>query len=89
MAVSPPRRVTLYHAQGCHLCERAIEVVREAQTRMAFGLELIDIGGNDDLEVEYREYLPVIEIDGIRAFTYFVSIDSLLDRLRGDGSPGR
>jgi hypothetical protein len=89
MSVSGPRRVTLYHAEGCHLCERAIEVVHEAQTRMTFRLELIDIGGIDDLEAEYREYLPVIEIDGIRAFTYFVSIDSLLDRLGGDGSPGR
>jgi hypothetical protein len=31
----------------------------------------------------------VIEIDGRRTFTYFVSVDALLDRLGGDGSPGR
>lgn len=81
------RRVTLYHAEGCHLCDRAIDVVREAQGQMQFALELVDIGGVESLEAEYREHLPVIEIDGVRTFTYFVTVDSLLDRLRGDGSP--
>jgi len=89
MSVPPARRVTLYHAESCHLCERAIEVVRDAQARMPFTLELVDIGGVATLEAEYREFLPVIEIDGVRVFTYFVSVDGLLDRLRGDGSPAR
>ena len=73
--------VTLYHARGCHLCDRAIEVVREARDRVAFDLELVDIGGDDALEAAYRAFLPVIEIDGVRAFTYFVSVDALLARL--------
>jgi hypothetical protein len=87
--VSPLPRVTLYHAEGCHLCERAIDVVRDAEGLMPFALELIDIGGVVPLEADYREYLPVIEIDGIRAFSYFVTVDALLDRLRRDGSSGR
>ena len=53
-----------------------------------FTLELVDIGGDAALEAAYREHLPVIEIDGVRAFTYFVSVDALLDRLGDDGSPG-
>ena len=80
-------RVTLYHAEGCHLCERAAEVVRAAQELDGFTLELVDIGGVEALEAAYREHLPVIEIDGERAFTYFVTIDGLLDRLGRDGSP--
>jgi len=75
------RTVTVYHAEGCHLCDRAIEVVREAQAGRAFDLELVDIGGDDALEGAYRAFLPVIEIDGVRAFTYFVTVDNLLDRL--------
>lgn len=47
-----------------------------------FELELVDIGGDEALERAYREHLPVIEIDGARAFTYFVPLDGLLDRLR-------
>ena len=81
--------VTLYHAEGCHLCDRAIEVVREAQELEPFTLELVDIGGVAGLEAAYRAHLPVLEIDGQRAFTYFVTVDGLLGRLRGDGSPGR
>ena len=76
-------RVTVYHAEGCHLCERALEVVREAQAAEPFALDLVDIGGHPELEAEYREFIPVIEIDGVRTFAYFVSVDSLLDRLRG------
>jgi len=86
--------VTLYHAEGCHLCDRAIDVVREAQRQQQFTLELIDIGGVEPLEAEYREHLPVIEIDGVRTFTYFVTVEGLLGRLealplRDDGSPAR
>ena len=60
--------------------------MREAQELEPFTLELVDIGGIEALEAAYREHLPVIEIDGERAFTYFVSVDRLLDRLRRDGS---
>ena len=79
--------VTVYHSEGCHLCDRAIEIVREAQERTDFRLELVDIGGDDGLEAAYRELLPVVEIDGVRAFTYFLSLDALLTLLAGDGSP--
>ena len=86
--------VTVYHAEGCHLCDRAIDVVREAQGQQQFALELVDIGGVEVLEATYREHLPVIEIDGVRAFTYFVTVEGLLRRLealplRDDGSPAR
>ena len=83
-SVPSSRAVTLYHAEGCHLCERALEVVRDAQARTPFTLELIDIGGVAALEARYRQQLPVIEIDGVRAFTYFVSVDALLDRLESN-----
>jgi hypothetical protein len=65
--------------------------VREARERAAFDLDLVDIGGDEALEATYRELLPVIEIDGVRAFTYFVTVDGLLGRLKApaDGSPDR
>ena len=61
--------------------DRALEVVTEARERQPFNLDLVDIGGDAALEAAYREHLPVIEIDGVRAFTYFVSVDNLLERL--------
>ncbi len=71
------RRVTLYHAKGCHLCERAREVVEAVHAEVAFELELVDIGGDPELEARYRERLPVVEIDGEPAFTFFVTPESL------------
>jgi hypothetical protein len=82
------RRVVLYHAQGCHLCDVALEVVLGVQAEEPFELDLVDIGGVPDLEAVYRERIPVVEIDGVDAFTYHVFHDALLARLQEDGSPG-
>ena len=38
----------------------------------AFRYEAIDITGDAALEARYREWLPVVEIDGERAFVYYV-----------------
>jgi hypothetical protein len=46
-----------------------------------FDLEVIDIGGSPELERRYRELLPVVEIDGEGAFTYFVDGEALRSRL--------
>ena len=48
---------------------------------MEFELEQVDISGDLELERRYREWLPVVEIDGERAFTYFVTHDGLHRRL--------
>jgi thiol-disulfide isomerase/thioredoxin len=72
VAFTRKARVVLYHAPGCHLCERALEQVQRLQQELDFELELVDIAGDDALEAEYREWLPVVEIDGRRRFTYFV-----------------
>jgi hypothetical protein len=36
----------------------------------------VDITGDAALEAEYREWLPVVEIDGRRRFTYHLQVDS-------------
>ena len=62
------RRVVLYSAEGCHLCERARAVLAESGAPF----DEVDITGDPRLEAAYREWLPVVEIDGERAFVYFV-----------------
>jgi hypothetical protein len=32
----------------------------------------VDITGDPALEARYREWLPVVEIDGVRAYVYYV-----------------
>jgi hypothetical protein len=56
-------------------------VVEAVRGELGFDLEVIDIGGDDALEAQYRENLPAVEIDGERAFTYFVDAEALRARL--------
>lgn len=77
----PQPRVTIYHAAGCHLCDRARAIVREARKAAPFELEEVDIAGDPDLEAQYREWLPVVEIDGERAFVYYVDPAALRRKL--------
>ena len=74
-------KVVLYHAQGCNLCERALRVLHEIRQEIAFDFEEIDIDGDPALEARYREWLPVVEINGERAFVYYVDSAALRRKL--------
>jgi glutaredoxin len=74
-------RVVLYSAEGCHLCDRARATVTALREELGFELEEVDISGDPALEARYRELIPVVEIDGKQAFTYFVSPEALRRRL--------
>ena len=77
-SVAKPRTsVVLYHAPGCHLCERARDVLSDAGVEF----EEVDISGDAELEARYREWLPVVEIDGERAFVYYVDAAALRRKL--------
>jgi glutaredoxin len=80
-------KVTLYEAAGCHLCERALRVVEEVRAERDFELQVVDIGGDPELEARYREWLPVVEIDGRRAFVYHVLAADLRRKLDAQAQP--
>ena len=71
------KRVVLYHARGCHLCDRA----RTQLDAVGVSYDAIDITGDEVLESRYREWLPVVEIDGERAFVYYVDEGALRRKL--------
>ena len=75
MAFIPKPEVVVYHAEGCHLCERALAQVRDLQAELGYELREVDITGDPELEAAYREWLPVVEIDGRRRFTYHIQLD--------------
>jgi len=77
VASIPRPGVVLFHAQGCHLCDRA----RDVLDRVGVAYESVDITGVDSLEERYREWLPVVEIDGARAFVYYVDEAALRRKL--------
>jgi glutaredoxin len=69
-------RVVLYHAEGCHLCERARTTLLALRDELGFDLDEVDIGGDPELEARYRELIPVVEIEGRQAFVYYVQPDA-------------
>jgi glutaredoxin len=79
--------VVVYHAAGCHLCERALAQVRALHDELGFDLEEVAIDGDAALEARYREWLPVVELDGERLFTYYVHEEALRRRLTAAQSP--
>jgi glutaredoxin len=76
--VASTRSVVLFHAEGCHLCEKARGVLAD---ELGDDFDEVDITGDDALEARYREWLPVVEIDGERAFVYFVDPAALRRKL--------
>lgn len=76
-------RVTLYTRAGCHLCDAAKENLLAARRQEAFTLEEVDIDTDPALRKLYNEEVPVIAINGKKAFKYQVDPQSFLKSLRG------
>ena len=64
--------VVLYGAPDCHLCDVAKGVVERQRELLGFELRVVDISGDDELERAYREQIPVVFVDGRKAFKYRV-----------------
>jgi glutaredoxin len=73
--------VTLYTRQGCHLCDEAKRAIESARARAAFEYEEFDIDADARLRQLYNEEVPVIAIDGRKAFKYRLTAEDLLNRL--------
>ena len=73
--------VTLYTRQGCCLCDDAKQVLHEARRRAVFEYQEIDIDSDAELRSKYNDEVPVIAIDGAKAFKYRVDLKDLLRRL--------
>ena len=60
--------LVLYSRPGCGLCDRAREVLEAQRARTPFGLQEVDISGDDALELEYGVRIPVVTVDGVERF---------------------
>jgi glutaredoxin len=67
-----PVEVEIYSRPGCHLCDEAKIVIERVHRRVAFGLKVINVETDKDFEKEYGEQVPVVLINGIKAFKYRV-----------------
>jgi glutaredoxin len=81
--MKPKPRVTLYTRAGCCLCDGARQVLAAARGRADFDYEEfdIDIDGNPELLRLYNDEVPVIAINGVKAFKYRVDMNEFLKKL--------
>jgi glutaredoxin len=75
-------RVTLYTRAGCHLCDDAKAALALARREVAFELAEVDIDSDPALYEAHKWDIPVIEVDGHRAFKHRVASGQLVERLR-------
>ena len=73
--------VTLYTRAGCCLCDEAKRVLARARGRAAFDYEERDIDGDPELLRRYNDEVPVVAINGVKAFKYKVDMKEFLKKL--------
>ena len=73
--------VTLFTRAGCCLCDEAKKVLMQARARAEFDYEERDIDGDPELLRRYNDEVPVVAINGVKAFKYKVDMKELLKKL--------
>jgi len=76
------RSVVLYTRDGCTLCRYAKSAIIGVRREIEFAFSEVDIGWEGDLYDLYKFDIPVVEIDGKRAFKHRVDPAALKARLR-------
>jgi glutaredoxin len=79
------RAVTLYTREGCHLCDDALAVLQTERLATPFALEVVDVDTDPSLRERYGMEVPVIAVDGRKAFKYRVTAEALRQRLNREG----
>src|SRR5438067_7020245 len=77
----PVRDVVVYSRKGCHLCEIVKETLKKLERRGGFTWREIDIDSNDELRRQFTDEVPVVFIDGHKAFKYRMDGDEFLRKL--------
>ncbi len=74
--------VTIYSRPGCHLCEEAKASIRAAGCDDLFRLEEINIDDDRELQERYKYEIPVVLINGNKAFKHKVDSAEFREKLR-------
>ena len=74
-------RVTLYTRVGCHLCDVAKGVLEDVCRERPFDLVTVDVDTDAALVERYGGEVPVVTIDGRKAFKFRVDPAALRTRL--------
>jgi len=78
-----PKEVLVYSRKGCHLCEIVKETVTKAHRRGGFEWREIDVDSDNQLRREFSDEVPVVFINGRKAFKYRMTEQEFLRKLAG------
>lgn len=74
-------KLVMYTRAGCHLCDDMQRVVEEVARAVPLELRIVDVDSDENLRRLYDWEVPVLEVDGRRAFKYRVTVRELRRRL--------
>jgi glutaredoxin len=74
--------VTIYTRPGCHLCDEAKASIQASGCGEEFTLEEVNIDNDPALHEKYQYDIPVILIDGTKAFKHRVDPREFKRKLR-------
>jgi glutaredoxin len=75
-------KLTLYSRPDCCLCEEMKAVIGEVAEKMPVDLEEINVDGAAELRQRFGDEVPVLFINGRKAFKYRVTAEELAKRLK-------
>ena len=75
--------VVVYSRNGCHLCDIVKETLAQLQGKADFQWREVDIDGDPELRQKYNDEVPVVLIDGRKAFKYRMDGRQFLRALAG------
>ena len=79
--MSSLHEVVVYSRKGCHLCDIVKETLAKLQRRGGFTWREVDVDTDDALRRQFSDEVPVIFIDGKKAFKYHMDECDFLHRL--------
>lgn len=74
-------KVTIYSRPSCCLCDEVKEQLEGLRPRARFELEQINIDEDEELRRLYNEQVPLVMINGRKAFKYRVDSEEFLRKL--------
>jgi thiol-disulfide isomerase/thioredoxin len=75
-------RLLLYSRSDCCLCDEMKTIIRQIAKKARLVVEEIDVDSSADLREKYGEEVPVLFINGRKAFKYRLTPKQLTTRLK-------
>jgi glutaredoxin len=73
--------VIVYSRKGCHLCEIVKESLTKLERRGGFRWQEVDVDADEQLRRQFTDEVPVVFINGRKAFKYRMDEQEFLRKL--------